>query len=72
MNPNLPNDHDRFMRLPEVKRRVGLGRSTIYRRMREGSFPLPRNLGGRAVGWSESDVAWWIATRPQQGTVATD
>ena len=39
----------RFMRLPEVQRTVGLGRSAIYERVAEGSFPAPVPLGGRAV-----------------------
>ena len=56
----------RLIRLPEVKARVGLGRSTIYRRMREGTFPLPRSLGGRASAWAEEDVSAWIAERPLQ------
>ena len=56
----------RLIRLPEVKARVGLGRSTIYRRMREGTFPLPRSLGGRAIAWAEEDVSAWIAERPLQ------
>ena len=67
MNAQFPHlFSSRLIRLPEVKARVGLGRSTIYRRMKQGTFPLPRNLGGRAVAWSEEDVNTWIAERPVQ------
>lgn len=50
-----------FLRLPQVKARTGLSRSTIYARIAEGSFPKPVPLGGRrAVGWLESQVESWI------------
>jgi prophage regulatory protein len=49
-----------FLRLSTVKSRTGLSRSTLYRRISEGSFPSPIQLGGRAVGWLDSDVDAWI------------
>ena len=53
----------RFLRLPEVLARTGLSRSTIYVRLDQGSFPRPVSLGGRAVGWIESEVNEWIRER---------
>lgn len=52
-----------LLRLPEVKRRVGLSRSEIYRRITQGQFPKQVQLGARAVGWAEDDVERWIANR---------
>lgn len=52
-----------LLRLPEVKARSGLGRSTIYLRISEGRFPPPVSLGGRAVGWVESEIEEWIESR---------
>lgn len=52
-----------ILRLPAVKARTGLSRSSIYLRSSEGSFPSPISLGGRAVGWIESEVEAWIAGR---------
>ena len=49
-----------ILRLPAVKDRTGLSRSTIYLRISEGVFPAPIILGGRAVGWIESEVLGWI------------
>lgn len=65
----------RLMRLSEVRSRVGLGRSTIYRRISEGTFPQPKCLGGRAVAWLESDVDDWIAqlvTPAEQARIVAD
>lgn len=53
----------RFLRLTEVRKRVGLGRASIYRYMASGQFPRPHNLGARAVGWLESDIDAWIESR---------
>ena len=50
-----------ILRLPAVKARTGLSRSTIYLRISEGSFPAPVSLGGRAVGWIEAEVSDWLS-----------
>lgn len=52
-----------ILRLKQVKARTGLGRSTIYERIKAGSFPTQFSLGARAVGWLESDVEVWIAAQ---------
>ena len=49
-----------ILRLPAVKARTGLSRSTIYLRISGGSFPKPVSLGGRAVGWIEAEVDDWL------------
>ncbi|GAB5498519.1 MAG: AlpA family transcriptional regulator [Pseudohongiellaceae bacterium] len=52
-----------ILRLPEVKARTGLSRSTIYLRMANGDFPKSVSLGGRAVGWLESDIDQWLTNK---------
>jgi len=52
-----------ILRLPSVKGRTGLSRSTIYLRVSEGTFPKPVSLGGRAVGWVESEIQQWLERR---------
>jgi prophage regulatory protein len=53
-----------FARLPTVLAATGLGRSTIYRLIADGSFPAPVRLGPRAVGWRWSDLDRWTQSRP--------
>ena len=53
----------KLLRLPTVKDRVGLGRSTINARVGLGQFPKPISLGGRAMAWLESDIDAWIQTK---------
>lgn len=51
-----------IIRLPAVLQRTGLARSTVYGKMRDGSFPKPVALGPRAVGWLVSEVDGWIGS----------
>lgn len=53
-----------ILRLPAVKARCGLSRSSIYARVAQGSFPKQVKLGGpRAVGWVESEIERWLSTQ---------
>ena len=52
-----------IIRLPEVKRRTGLSRSTIYALVKIGHLKSPIALGARAIGWLESDVSDFIEAR---------
>ena len=54
-----------IQRLPTVRQRTGLGRSTIYRLMALGSFPSAVQLTPRAVGWPKSEIDAWLAARPK-------
>ena len=53
----------RILRLPAVRARTGLARSTIYLRIAQGDFPKPVALGERAVGWIEAEVDAWLRER---------
>lgn len=52
-----------ILRLPAVKVSTGLSRSTIYLRISNGTFPPSVSLGGRAVGWLETEVQEWVQSR---------
>ena len=53
----------RIIRLPEVVERTGVSPTSIYRFIREGTFPPQVKLGKRAVGWRAKDVEAWIDSR---------
>ena len=55
---------DRLLHRAEVEARTGLARTTIYRKMRAGTFPLPLKISERAVRWRSSDVHEYIESRP--------
>ena len=57
-----------LLRIQDVMERVGLRKSAIYNRVRAGTFPQPRNLGGRAVRWLAEDIDNWIESCPPPAT----
>ena len=56
-----------ILRRKQVEARTGLSRSTIYARIKSGTFPAPVSLGPRAVGWIENEVERWISDRIDAG-----
>jgi prophage regulatory protein len=64
---------NKLIRFPEVMSRTGYGRTSIYRKMEDGSFPKSLKLGGppkdpnvfdsRAIAWIENEVDQWIESR---------
>ena len=52
-----------ILRLPAVKTRTALSRSSIYKLVAAGIFPRPIRLGPRSVGWIEAEVDDWLDSR---------
>ena len=61
-----------ILRLPTVKARTGLSRTTIYSQISEGIFPKQILLGQRSVGWLESDIEDWIQSRIDESRNGSD
>ena len=61
-NPPPPRSHW-ILRWPELRNTVGYSRTNIYYLMKKGDFPQAIKLGGRAIGWLESEVNEWINDR---------
>ena len=52
---------ERIIRLKTVLARTGLSRSTIYRKIAEGTFPPQIKISTNGTGWHESEINRWIA-----------
>jgi prophage regulatory protein len=61
LDRNTPIREDRIIRLKTVIFRTGLSRSTIYRKIAEGTFPTQIKISTNGTGWNESDINHWIA-----------
>ncbi len=61
-----PLDPDKMLRPPEVMERTGLSRTTLWRRVRAGTFPAPVELGENSIGWPSSAITAWLENRPQR------
>ncbi|MBS0483105.1 MAG: AlpA family phage regulatory protein [Proteobacteria bacterium] len=51
---------DKIIRLKTVLARTGLSRSTMYRKIAEGTFPSQVKISIHGAGWRESAVDRWI------------
>jgi prophage regulatory protein len=51
----------RILRLKTVLDRTGLSRSTLYRQIERGTFPIQVRISERCIGWRESDVQRWLS-----------
>ncbi|WP_156924580.1 AlpA family phage regulatory protein [Burkholderia sp. WSM2230] len=51
-----------IMRRVEVERETGLARSTIYQRVRNGTFPAPVKLGPGATGWRVAEIEAFLTS----------
>jgi len=54
---------DQILRFPDIKAATGLSRTTIWRLVRSGNFPVPLKITHHAVGWRRSEVVEWLSTR---------
>lgn len=52
------------LRTREVCNVLSVSRTTLCRRVRDGSFPAPLRLSDNIVGWRVADVKRWLAERP--------
>ncbi|MBZ9993154.1 helix-turn-helix transcriptional regulator [Mesorhizobium sp. BH1-1-4] len=55
------SEPDRIIRLRTVLDRTGLSRSTLYRKIAEGTFPAQLKISVNGAGWRETDINRWIA-----------
>ena len=53
----------RFINWAEVKSRVSLSRSTVWRRIYEGTFPAPVRISQGRVAWLDHEIELWISTQ---------
>ncbi|WP_373371327.1 helix-turn-helix transcriptional regulator [Microvirga sesbaniae] len=52
-----------MVRWSEVRQLTGLSRTTTWRMVRKGRFPAPVKLTEHAIGWRQSDLDAWLASR---------
>jgi len=57
------------LRRPQVQRRTGLARSSMYALIASGQFPSPIHLTPHTVGWLEHEIDSWIQERTHASRV---
>lgn len=56
----MTDSSDRFLRIEAVLERTGLSRSTMYRKIQNGTFPKQVHISIRCAGWRESAINEWM------------
>lgn len=59
---------ERLLRIQDVMARVGLGKTSIYDRVRQRTFPAPCKLSRRYSAWPESSVDAWIKAQIKEAS----
>lgn len=70
MNPNTTQAlhiEERFIRLPEVMKTVGMGRTAVYDRIKKGTFPKQYKISARVSAWKLTEVKAWMDSIQQGG-----
>ena len=60
----------KLLAFPQVSEAVALGRSTIYQRIKDGTFPRALSLGQHCVRWRSDDIAEWIDAQTTRADAA--
>jgi prophage regulatory protein len=64
INMNREITSDKILRMRTVLERTGLSRSTVYRKVQDGTFPPKVKISEHCCGWRESEINRWIANPP--------
>ena len=59
----VPADH--LIRSARLAPSLGIGRTTLWRWVKEGVFPAPVRLSGRVTAWRVGDVREWLQSKAQ-------
>ena len=54
------------IRLPEILKRTGFGRSQIYNLINQDEFPKQIQISSGAVAWLESEFEAWMEKKIQE------
>lgn len=57
---------DRYIRIKELSIMLGIGKSTIYRLVKDGKFPKQIKLTERTAVWKLSAINSWIKDKENQ------
>ncbi|SMO38314.1 helix-turn-helix transcriptional regulator [Fodinibius sediminis] len=56
---------DKLIRPKKLAKKLGIGLSTLYERMKEPDFPSKVRISSQAVGFKESEIMAWIESNTE-------
>jgi len=65
----MAQERHKFLRIKQVMDCTAIGRSSIYNKVKQGTFPPPIRLPGeqRCTFWTEKSVQDWMQAQIDQG-----
>lgn len=51
----------KILRTKKVLDRIGMSRTSLWRKVRDGEFPPGIKLGPNSIGWKEEVVEEWLS-----------
>lgn len=54
-----------LLRLPELRKKIRMGRTTIYNKVKAGEMPAPVMLPGKRIAWREDEIDAWVLQLPR-------
>lgn len=71
MDDSIVKPNERILRIEEVTKMTGFGRSSLYLKEQAGDFPKRIKISAKSVGWLESEVNAWILAKIKESREKT-
>jgi prophage regulatory protein len=55
-----------YARISKLTEIVPMSKATIWRKVKDGTFPKPIKLGARITAWLLDDIEVWLAARHKE------
>jgi predicted DNA-binding transcriptional regulator AlpA len=52
-----------YVRVNQLTKLIPISKATIWRKVKDGTFPIPVKLGNRITAWHMDDIESWLAAR---------
>ena len=55
-----------YVRVSQLTKMIPVSKASIWRKVKDGSFPKPVKLGERITAWHMDDIEAWLAARHEE------
>ena len=55
-----------YVRVSQLTKLIPISKASVWRKVKEGSFPKPVKLGERITAWHMNDIEAWLAARHEE------
>jgi prophage regulatory protein len=55
-----------YIRIAQLIKLIPVSRASIWRKVKDGTFPKPVKLGDRITAWDMKDIEAWLTERHEE------